>query len=532
MNPWADAQVAEMLDRSAYLWPDNEAVVDGQQRITLRDLVERRDRLAAVLSERGVDKGTVVGTYLGECWQHVVLIYALLYLGARIVPLNLTWEERELRFAIEKADVEHIVAAKSYRGKPLWGRLPNVPIASQVSVADFPMLRSVIGFDRDQTSQGDYWLGSMLTRSPLPVPRRTLQEGLLMFTSGSTAFPKGALIRQDAALGTSYFVGERLGLGHQDRILNVLPFYHCGGLITVLLGAHQRGAAVHLFEGVNVDAMVEALHRERCTVMIGFDAVNLKLIREVHQRGLKLPVEKMQVTIGASYDELTEVGVRTCLCYALTESSNFVSMTEPEEDERGRHSNGYPLPGIEVRICDRETGQVLAPEVPGEICFRGWNLISGYYKDAELTRSAIDEDGYLHTGDYGWLDKKGRVYYRGRFAMMIKSGGENVSEIEVENFLMLHFDEVLNAAVVGVPDERWGESVVAFIESQGPLDGEAIQDACRGKLARFKIPKYLFEIDSSEWPLTPTGKLKKDTLREMAGKLVSDRNATSSQGSS
>ena len=515
MNPWADAFVADMLDRSAYRWPDRLAIVDGEVRMTFAELVDCRDRLASALTDAGVVQGTTVGTYLGECWEHVVLIYALLFLGARLVPINLTWEEREIRYALETADVEVLVAATTYRDKKLWGKLNGIDFGASEDT-DLPRLRSVIGFDPSGQNIGDHWLGGMFGHDSHRPARGALQAGYLMFTSGSTAFPKGALIRQDAALGTSYYVGERLDLTETDSLLNVLPFYHCGGLITALLGCHQRGVAVYVFEGIDLEHMVDVLDRDQCSVMIGFDIVNFRLLRALEGRGRPIPVKKMQVTSAAAYDEMTSRGVRTVSCYALTESSNFVATTIPGEDESERHSNGLPFPGVEVRICHPTTGEEVPTGEPGEICFRGWNQMVGYYNDAERTRAAFDSERFIHTGDYGWVDSEGHLYYRGRFAMMVKTGGENVSEIEVEEFLTSQIPGVTNAAVVGAPDETWGEIVVAFVETTDTFNGEAIREACRGRLSKFKIPKFLIEVGAGEWPLTPTGKLRKDVLRERA----------------
>ena len=260
--------------------------------------------------------------------------------------------------------------------------------------------------------------------------------------------------------------------------------------------------------------MVDVLDREQCNVMIGFDIVNLRLLRTLELRGRSSPVEKMQVTSAGAYDELTTRGVHAVMCYALTEASNFVTTSLPGDDESERHSNGVPFPGVELRICDETTGLAVPEGKPGEICFRGWNQMLGYYNNAERTRAAFDEDGFLHTGDYGWVDAGGRLYYRGRFAMMIKTGGENVSEIEVEEFLTSQIPGVVNAAVVGAPNEEWGEMVVAFVETSETFSAEEIRQSCRDRLSRYKIPKLVFEVKQGQWPLTPTGKLQKDILRE------------------
>lgn len=523
-HPWVGAVVADMLDRTTANWPHNVAIVDGDTSLTFAELCDLRDRLAAELHQLGVADGTHVALYLGEGWRNVVALYALLYLGARVVPLNLAWEASELQFALNKAEVEVLIAGSTYRSVNLTDKLRAIGVNGfgPCEVASSPSLRSVIS--ADPRSDASHSLDSMLAlRIVGSAPRGTNQTALMIFTSGSTSTPKAALIRQEAALGTSYCFGERLGLDESDRLLNVLPLYHCGGLIAALLGCHQRGATVYLFEGLDVDRMATVLSDARCTVMIGFDIINMRVIAELKARHVAVPITKMQVTSSGTYDEMRELGVRAVMCFALTESSNMVSITDPTEDESERYSNGSPLPGVDVRISDYETRQPLPAGAPGEICFRGWNLIDGYFRDPERTREAFDEDGFFHTGDYGWLDADGRLYYRGRYAMMIKTGGENVSEVEVEAFLIANIPGIVNAAVVGVTDPMWGEVVTAFVEVTEPFDEEAIRTVCRGKLARFKIPKHVFEMSADAWPVTPTGKLKKDDLRARASALVSSR---------
>jgi acyl-CoA synthetase (AMP-forming)/AMP-acid ligase II len=523
MNPWADAYVADMLDRVAHRRPEQTAIVDGDTRLTYAELVRRRDALAGALGEAGVRPGDNVALLMGEHWQTATTVFALLYLGARVVPFNLTWEAPEIRYALAQADADVLIAASRYRDRDLAPRLAELGLdqPGPVELPDFPRLRLRIGWDRSATGPGGDDLGALLTRDGAPPPRGTLQAGYLLFTSGSTGSAKGAVLRQDATLGTSFYFGERLGLTGDDRFLNTLPFYHGGGLLTHLLGVLQRGATLYLFEGYDHDAMLETLDREACTAMGGFDLVNMRLVRAQLDAGRKLPLERMQVTTEGAYQELTALGVRCSTLYALTESSNFVSMTEASCEVPERQGNGMPFPGVEIRICDYETGEPVGPDVPGEICFRGWNPMVGYYRMAERTRSVFDADGFLHTGDYGWLDAQGQVFYRGRYAMMIKTGGENVSEVEVERYLTANLPGVVNAGVVGVPDDKWGEIVVAFVETSGTFDTDALRAGCRGHLAPYKIPKHFFPVEPGQWPMTPTGKLVKNTLRSRAADLVS-----------
>jgi len=522
MNPWAGCCVADMLDRSASIWPAQTAIADGDIRITYRQLRERRDALAAQFAAAGVRQGTHVGLLLGNRWQTVVSVFAVLYLGGRVVPFNPSWESPEIQYALGQAEVELLLAASHYRGAELAPKLAGAGIrsAGTAEITALPRLKSVILWNRDGRVPGENSLETLLeTRSP-PPPRGELQEAFLLYTSGSTAQAKGALLRQDAALGTSFYFGDRLGLTDDDRFLNTLPFHHGGGLITHLLGVLQRGAAIYLFEAADQDGMASTLNTERCTAMGGFDIVNMGIIRGQRATGLPLSIEKMQVTTAAAFAELSALGVKCSTVYALTEASNFVTMTRAGTTVQQPLGNGNPFPGIEVQIRDYRTGERLPAGEPGEICFRGWNTMVGYYRMPERTSAAFDADGFLHTGDYGWTDLSGQLYYRGRYAAMIKTGGENVSELEVELFLTSAVPGVINAGVVGIPDQRWGEIVIAFVETEGLFDSDMLRSACRGKLARYKIPKHFFRTESGDWPVTPTGKLVKAELRRRAAAIL------------
>ncbi|TQC42968.1 long-chain fatty acid--CoA ligase [Rhodococcus sp. WS4] len=525
MNPWAGSDVAEMLDGIAADRPAHVAIVDGDVRITYQELKERRDALAAQFAGLGVRPGTNVGLLLGNHWQTVVTVFAALYVGARVVPFNLMWEGREIRYALELADVDVLIAGSHHRGDELAPKLVAAGIGTRssgpVTVAGLPRLERVVFWHRHDNVLDADSLNTLLDKQGASSPpRATVQESYLLFTSGSTGEAKGALLRQDAALGTSFYFGERLGLTEDDRFLNTLPFYHGGGLLTHLLGVLQRGATIYLFEGFDHDAMVETLNRERCTAIGGFDIVNMRLVHAQKAAGRPLSIEKMQVTSERAFSELASLGVKCATVYALTEASNFVAMTPARTIVPSVQGNGQPFPGVEVRIMDYETRKPVPVGQPGEICFRGWNTMVGYYRMEDLTRTTFDDEGFLHTGDYGSVDSDGQIFYRGRYSAMIKTGGENVSELEVERFLTSELPGITNAGVVGVPDQQWGEVVIAFVETTGQVDSERLRDACRGKLAGYKIPKHFLEIESGAWPVTPTGKLVKTTLRARAAEIL------------
>jgi fatty-acyl-CoA synthase len=262
------------------------------------------------------------------------------------------------------------------------------------------------------------------------------------------------------------------------------------------------------------------MRTQRCNSIGGFDIVTMRLIHGYLAQGDDLPIEKMFLAPGVNvYDYVTNKGIHAITCYALTEASNVVALGVLGSDyQHSKYANGRPLPGVEVKIADYETGEPVPPDTAGEICFRGWNTMLGYHRLPKTARRVFDPEGYLHTGDYGWLDEQGWLYFRGRYAMMIKTGGENVSEIEVENFLMSECPGVKQAAVVGAPDPRWDEIVVAFVEFADHAEGdlEKLRESCRGRLARYKVPKTIFRVAPGEWPVTPTGKIKKADLREWA----------------
>jgi acyl-CoA synthetase (AMP-forming)/AMP-acid ligase II len=212
-------------------------------------------------------------------------------------------------------------------------------------------------------------------------------------------------------------------------------------------------------------------------------------------------------------------GIKVMLMYSMTEAGNQVSLTNPlQESESGRMSNGVPLPGVDVKICNHETSVVLPPNTAGEICFRGWNTFVEYDHMPEATAAVFDSDGFFHTGDYGWIDDDGRLYYRGRYSMMIKSGGENVSVTEVEDFLISKVPSIRSAAVVGIPDDKWGEAVVAFVERAegGYVDDDQLRAACKGRLAGYKIPRKFIALGADEWPAGSTGKIDRLELRRRA----------------
>ncbi|XVQ14969.1 class I adenylate-forming enzyme family protein [Spirillospora sp. CA-255316] len=532
-NPWLGRVVHDAIEAALAARPDHAALIDGDTVLTFADLAARRDALASALSQHGVGEGTHVAVYMRRSWEHAVLLFALWRLGAVAVALNTAWEADELDYALNLTDAEYLVTSATVAGTRVSQRIAGLglPERGPVSSSRFPSLRAVVADDPTAAEQDDWRLQSWLSSEPLDLPAPPpAQDSVVLFTSGSTDRPKAVVVRQESLLGSAHFFMGRLGLTDADRFLGLGQYFHAGGIVQ-LLGTTLYGTAHYIFDGFQPEEMAQAIHQHGITATAGFDLVLTRLLRELDGNGWPCPINKVGCAPGmAVHDRFEDVGATVVMVYAMSEAANMVSITTPAvESERGRMSNGYPLPGVTVRICDEVSGAVQPPGTPGEICFKGWNLFSRYYKAPEQTEQAIDEDGFFHTGDYGWVDEEGRLYYRGRYSMMIKTGGENVSETEVENFLVREVPGVVAAAVVGAPDERWGEAVVAFVElAPGtPFDPDALREACRGKIAGYKIPKRFYEVADNRWPTSPMGKLMKQDLRAAAGQPGRDRANTS-----
>jgi acyl-CoA synthetase (AMP-forming)/AMP-acid ligase II len=348
-----------MIDESARAWPDRAALIEGDTTVTFSQFRDSIRVAAARLHERGVREGDRVAFFAPQSCEHVVLLYAVMHLGAVSVPLNLTWESPEIAYALETAEVTCLVAGGNDRGRDLAEKLSELGIRRTEStplIPAFPLLRMVVW---TEGTIGDESIASISSEPVAHAPAGTNPIGYIMFTSGSTSRPKGAVIRQDAALGVAHHLAVELAIDHSDRYLNVAPLYHCAGLIATLLVAHISGASIMLFDGYQEDAMLEALWRHQSTVLIGFDVVTMRLIEGSLDRYGAVPFRKMMSGPGINiFDAVSSHGVELHIMYGLTEGTNVVSVTSLNDPrDARRNSNGFPLPGVEVRICDPDTGR-------------------------------------------------------------------------------------------------------------------------------------------------------------------------------
>jgi fatty-acyl-CoA synthase len=366
---------------------------------------------------------------------------------------------------------------------------------------------------------------SLLARLSSEVSSEDL--AFILYTSGTTAFPKGAMRTQGSCLGMAYYMTTvPFRLTEQDLMLVFSPFFHIGGCIYNTLGSHLSGCPILLMKSFDPGQALELIHKYRVTFLGGFETHFHRLLKHPRFSSTDVSsVTKVRLATGPQwYDIVRQSGLgREIIAhhYGFTEGTGVVMPAEETDYETRRNANGKPFPGVELKITDPQTGQREPVGTPGEICLKGWTLFKGYYKMPKETQDAMDEEGFFHTGDYGWLDEKGYLYYRGRYKQMVKTGGENVSQREVEIFLEGHPD-IQAVQVIGLPDPEWGESVTAVIQTRSGqnLSLEQVKQFSKGKLSGFKIPKRVLIIQEQEWPITRVGKVDKIQLRRWAMRKI------------
>ncbi|MCP2287487.1 AMP-binding protein [Nocardia amikacinitolerans] len=518
------------LDRTAAAHPDREALVDlpSGRRWTYRELVAAVDEIASGLAARGLGKGDRVGIWAPNCAEWFLVQYATAKLGAILVNINPAYRTSELGYVLRQAGVRMLIAAPEFKTSDYVAMIEEV-------TPECP------GLDQFLILGGADW--AAVADSPVDAERLATVAATLsaddpiniQYTSGTTGFPKGATLSHHNILNNGYFVGELCGYTEQDRICVPVPFYHCFGMVMGNLAATSHGAAVVIpAPSFDPAATLDAVARERCTSLYGvptmFIAVLAELDAVLEKTGATPDLSSLRTGIMAGSPCPVEVMKRVidrlgmhevCICYGMTETSPVSTQTRRDDDlDRRTATVGRVGPHLEVKIVDPATGLTVPRGEPGELCTRGYSVMLGYWDQPDKTAEAIDAARWMHTGDIGVMDADGYIAVTGRIKDMVIRGGENIYPREIEEFLYTHPD-ILDAQVIGVPDAKYGEELMAWIrmrEGATPLDAEALRAFCTGKLAHFKIPRYVHLVD--EFPMTVTGKIRKAEMREMARELL------------
>jgi fatty-acyl-CoA synthase len=518
--PLLGETIGENLRRTVVRFGEREALVVRHQgyRATYRELWQQVDLAARAFMARGVRKGDRVGIWAPNRYEWVVTQFATARIGAILVTINPAYKAAELEYALRKAGVSLLVMARGFRQSDYGAMLEEVR-------GDCPELRATIVLEDDW----DEFLagGTQVGDRQLAEREATLQPGdpiNIQYTSGTTGFPKGALLSHHNILNNGRFCALQLRYTEEDRVCVPVPFYHTFGLVIGNLACVTTGACVVVpAEAFDPLATLEAVEAERCTSLYGvptmfiaaldeprFGDFDLTSLRTGVMAGAPCPVEVMKTVRTAMH--MPEV---TIAC-GMTETSPVSTQTAVDDALEKRVSTvGRVHPHVEIKIVDPETGNTVARGTPGEQCTRGYSVMLGYWDDPEATARAVDDEGWMHTGDLATMDADGYVKIVGRIKDMVIRGGENIYPREIEEFL-IGLPEVSDAYVIGVPSERYGEELMAWVKPANGSDptGAKLAAACRGRIATYKIPRYWKLVAS--FPLTVSGKVQKFRMREQS----------------
>ncbi|MFC8179063.1 AMP-binding protein [Rhodococcus sp. NPDC057297] len=519
--------IGQNLDRTVAEYAGHDALVDvpSGRRWTYSEFLADVELLAAGLLVKGVTTGDRVGIWAPNCPEWVLAQYATAKIGAILVNINPAYRTHELKFVLNQAGVSVLLSAQEFKGSDYGAMIED---AREETVREVVFIGS-FGWEL-MTDRGHRALAEnpslVADIQSAMVPSDPIN---IQYTSGTTGFPKGATLSHRNILNNGYFVGELCHYTEHDRVCIPVPFYHCFGMVMGNLACTSHGAAM-IIPGLSFDpsATLTAVQQENCTSLYGvptmfiaelalpeFDSFDLSSLRTGIMAGSPCPTEVMKQVIERM--GMTEVSI----CYGMTETSPVSLQTRSDDTIEQRVSTvGAVGPHLEVQIVDPVDGSPVAHGEPGELCTRGYSVMLGYWDQPEKTAEAVDTDGWMHTGDIGVMDSDGYVSITGRIKDMVIRGGENVYPREVEEFLYTHPD-ILDAQVIGVPDAKYGEELMVWIRMQdgaAPLDADSVRAFCDGKLAHYKIPRYVHVVD--EFPMTVTGKVRKVEMRERSLDLI------------
>ncbi len=523
--PLLTQTIGENLRRTRERFPDHPALICEPQgyRATYSELWAQTGELARALLALGVRRGDRVGIWAPNRYEWVLLQYATARVGAILVTINPAYRTTELAYACNQSAISLLFLAAGFRQSDYVAMLAEVR-------PQCPALVQAVVLERD--FQALLGRATAVSADELAARESTLQPGEainIQYTSGTTGFPKGAMLSHASILNNGFFVGETLGYSAADRICVPVPFYHCFGMVMGNLAATSHGACIVIpGEAFEPLAVLRAVSGQRCTSLYGVPTMFIALLEALQAGGAApgaIELSSLRTGIMAGSPCPVEVmrRVRTDLhmpevsiCYGMTETAPVSTQTALDDPlERRVGSVGRVHPHVEIKIIDPATAATVPRGVAGELCTRGYSVMLGYYQNPAATAQAIDPEGWMHTGDLATLDAQGYVNIVGRIKDMIIRGGENIYPREVEEFLHTH-PALADAHVIGVPSSRYGEEVMAWVKLRpgASVTADELSQFCRGRIATYKIPRYWKFVDS--FPMTVTGKIQKFRMRELA----------------
>lgn len=522
--PLLGETIGQNLERTAATYGDHEALVEvaSGRRWTYAEFDAEVDVVARGLMAKGIAKGDRVGIWAPNCAEWTITQYATAKIGAILVNVNPAYRTHELSYALNQSGVRLLISATEFKTSDYRAMVDEVRPDCKalrevvyIGMPDWDALTATLATQEELVARGN----ELAFDDPINI----------QYTSGTTGFPKGATLSHHNILNNGYFVTETIGFTADDRLCIPVPFYHCFGMVMGNLGCTTHGACMVIpGPGFDPAATLKAVQDERCTAVYGvptmfiaeldladFPTYDLETLRTGIMAGSPCPVEVMKRCIADMH--MAEVAI----CYGMTETSPVSTQTRRDDDlDRRTSTVGQVMPHVEVKVIDPATGLVMPRGETGELCTRGYSVMLGYWDEPSKTAEAVDTARWMHTGDLAVMRDDGYVNIVGRIKDMVIRGGENVYPREIEEFLYTHPD-IADVQVIGVPDQRYGEELCAWIrlrDGAEPLDAEAVRAFATGKLAHYKIPRYVLLVD--EFPMTVTGKIRKVEMRERSVDLL------------
>lgn len=541
----SEKTLGDYLEYWAEHTPDKEYIVysDRNLRFTWKEFNERVDDMAKGLIAIGVTKGTHVGLWAQNVPDWLTFLYACAKIGAVCITVNTNYKQNELEFLVKDSDMHTLCLTdgtwESNYVDMTYQMLPELRECQRghLESKNFPNLKNVVYIGQEK------YRGMYNTAEILLLGENTEEDEFIklrnsvnchdvvnmQYTSGTTGFPKGVMLTHYNIANNGYLTGEHMKFTQEDKLCVCVPLFHCFGVVLATMNCLTHGCTEVMVERFDPLVTLASVHKERCTALYGvptmfiaelnhpmFDMFDLSCLRTGIMAGSLCPIELMRKVEDKMHLRVTSV-------YGLTETSPGMSQTRIDDPDEVRYTTvGRDYEFVDVKVLDPETNQEVPVGVQGEMCCKGFNVMKGYYKNPKATAEIIDENGYLHSGDLGVKDENGNYRITGRIKDMIIRGGENIYPREIEEFLY-HLPGVRDVQVAGVPSKKYGEEVGAFIilDEGVKLTVDEVRDYCRGKIARYKIPKYVFFVD--EYPLTGSGKIQKFKLRDLSLKLCAEQ---------
>jgi fatty-acyl-CoA synthase len=537
-----DKTIGDMFDDIVEKYPNHDALVyvNRDLRLTYSEFKKQVDQLAKSLMVLGIKRGDHIAIWAYNVPEWVLLQFASAKIGAVLVTVNTYYKSHELEYLLKQSDTTTLFLVHGFKDvdylKHVWKILPELSsmIPGEIKSEKLPFLKNIIYIGKEKQSgmfnfKDLFKFAEKISDKELSDRQQSLDPHdviNMQYTSGTTGFPKGVMLTHYNILNNAFYVGERMGLTVKDKMCIPVPFFHCFGCVLSTLNCMVHGSTMVPIEVFDTEEVLSSVEKEKCTALQGvptmfiaelrhpnFKKYDVSTLRTGIMAGASCPVEVMvEVIRDMNMKEIT-------IAYGLTEASPVLTQTQRNDPLQKRvETVGKALPEIEVKVVDPETGKELPPDTPGELIASGYGIMKGYYKMPDKTEESI-ENGWLHTKDLAVMDKDGYFSIQGRIDDMIIRGGENVYPREIEEYLYTN-KKIHDVAIIGVPSEKYGEEVCAFIKVVDGMETneKEIKEYCAEGISRFKIPKYIFFTD--EFPMTASGKIRKIDLRDIAKKQL------------